>query len=236
MSMTRFICLATLLLAGPAALAHETKPYDRNGGHWDEAGNYHCHLAGCIPTVSRWQHRHVGLSNKEGDRYYLKEDWPHFLPISGCKTSRTVVLQNTSKVPVTWTNPRQCEIREGLWVDPYTGKEYKRAARLGIDLVIPPEYANAANGYQWDDNKRAQFANDILNMVPVGRDIVRRKRHRGISDWRPRNEYDCQYAQTWKDVSQKYDLDLFSSDKGRMNTILKGCGESRETIIDEPTK
>ena len=168
MNVTRLSCLITILLAATAALAHETKPYDRNGGHWDESGSYHCHLPGCIPTVSRWQFRHVGLSNKEDDLYYVEEDWPHFLPISGCKTSRTVVLQNTSKIPVTWTNPRQCEIREGLWVDPYTGKEYKRAAKLDIDLVIPPQYANAANGYMWDDNKRAQFANDVPHVTVGG--------------------------------------------------------------------
>jgi len=205
------------------AQAHIDKETDRNGGHWDNGGFYHCHIAGCIPTADRRQFRSRTLSNNNMDLYYVNADWPYWELAQGCKNMRTVVLENTSQVPVTWTNPRQCEIREGLWVDEYTGEEYTRAGQMEVDHIIPPMYANASNGYQWEDGKRTQFANDPFNLIPVSRETARKKRDRGIGEWRPREEFMCEYAQAWQDVSTKYDLDLFSRDTSRMRKTLESC-------------
>lgn len=226
-----FVTCASLLLAGPAAVAHFDKPTDRNGGHWDDGGFYHCHEPQCRPTANRNGLRRMNqrLTNVNEDLYFLAEDWPHWLPLSGCKTARTVVLESSSRVPVTWTNPRACEIREGLWIDSYTGEEYTRAGEMEVDHIIPPVYANAANGWQWDNQKRAQFANDPLNLAPVARETHRKKGDRSIGRWRPAEEFQCEYAQSWRDVAEKYDLDLFGQDKSRLNSILKDCnvGESQ---------
>ena len=218
-----------LLLVSISALAHITKPYDKNGGHYDDSGYYHCHLDGCVETVSRFQYRSRALSNRDQDLYYLLEDWPHWEIAQGCKTMRTVVLENTSKIPVTWTNPRQCEIREGLWVDEYTGEEFTRAAAMEVDHIIPPQYANASNGYQWELGKRAQFANDPYNLVPVGRETSRKKRDKSLASYQPRAEFLCEYATGWRDISEKYDLDLFSRDTSRMNKILETCTDETGT-------
>jgi hypothetical protein len=217
--------LACGLLVSFTAQAHIDKDYDKNGGHWDNGGTYHCHLDGCFPTVSRNQFRSRALSNRDQDLYYVAEDWPYWQMASTCKTVRTAILENTSKVPVTWTNPRQCEIREGLWVDAYTGEEFTRAAALEIDHIIPPQYANASNGYQWDYGKRVQFANDPFNLIPVGRETHRKKRERSISYYEPREEFLCEYANTWNSIAEKYDLDLFSRDISRINRILESCSD-----------
>jgi hypothetical protein len=224
--------LATLLLAATAQ-AHYDKPLDRNGGHWDSGGFYHCHESRCRQAPNRHDRRRLSLSNVSEDLLYLEEDWPHWLILSGCRTSRTAVLESTSRAPVTWTNPRQCELREGLWLDTYTGKEYSRAAQLEVDHIIPPQYANAANGYQWDDQKRAQFANDPLNLAPVARETYRRKGQRGIGRWQPEKAFQCEYAQAWKDVADKYDLELFAQDRSRMNSILKDCNVQSGQNIEE---
>lgn len=221
------------LLASVLAQAHIDKQYDKNGGHWDDGGNYHCHLDGCYPTASRYQYRSRQMSNRDEDLYYLPEDWPYWQLASGCKTVRTVVLENTSKVPVTWTNPRQCEIREGLWVDEYTGEEFTRAAQLEIDHIIPPVYANASNGYQWDYSKRVAFANDPFNLIPVGRDTHRKKRDRSIASWQPREDFSCEYAATWKQLAEKYELDLFGRDTSRVNKILEGCGDQAGPAVED---
>jgi hypothetical protein len=226
---------STLLLYPLAAQAHTDKPTDLNGGHWDAGGNYHCHLEGCVPAVSRNQFRSFAFSTSDMDKYYLEEDWPHWLiPQGGCKDMRTVVLEATSRAPVTWSNPRQCEIREGLWVDEYTGEEFTRAAQLEIDHIIAPRYANGANGYQWDDGKRAQFANDIYNLIPVGRDSARKKRGRGIGDWQPPSaEFQCDYARSWRDVAEKYDLKLLARDQSRVEKTLASCGVEPGREVDD---
>jgi len=214
--------------------AHEEKSYDKNGGHYDENGNYHCHLDGCFETSSRYQYRSRSMSNRDDDLYYNEEDWPYWQQLSGsCKTMRTYVLETTSKVPVTWTNPRECEIREGLWVDEYTGEEFTRAASMEVDHVISPKYANAANGYQWDYDKRLQFSNDPYNLIPVGRESASKKRERGIGGWQPRAEFLCEYAKNWKEVSEKYDLDLFAQDTSRINKIRENCDSDSEPRVEE---
>lgn len=217
--------LAATVLAVSAADAHLDKKLDQNGGHWDAFGDYHCHQAGCRQAPSRYEFAGLnGLSKRNQNLYYNEDDWPYWLMAGGCQNVRTQILAATSDTGVTWTNPRHCEIREGHWIDPYTGDEYQRAAKLEVDHIIPPAYANAANGYQWDDGIRAQFANDPLNLVPVGRSIQKKKRDRGIGNWQPPNEdYHCQYAASWRDVAKRYDLDLFPEDRSRMNTILKDC-------------
>ena len=214
---------SVLLLISAVSRAHEDIGYDLNGGHYDSSGFYHCHLDGCRETVSRNSYRSRALNRNDRDIYYNPDDWPYWQLAEGCKTIRTVILETTSKVPVTWTNPRQCEIREGLWVDEYTGEEFTRAAQMEIDHIIPPQYADASNGYQWDYNKRAQFANDPYNLIPIGRETHRKKRERGIGDWQPREDFSCDYAKNWREIADKYDLDLFAQDTSRINKVMENC-------------
>jgi len=217
------------LLAVSTATAHFDKGVDLNGGHYDSFGDYHCHQAGCQMAPSRYdisvrRNRLSAPNAREMELFYNEEDWPHWAITGGCQTMRTQILVATSEVPVTYTNPRQCEVREGQWTDPYTGDVFTRAARLEIDHIIPPMYANAANGFQWDDQTRLEFANDPLNLIPVSRKVQSKKRDRGIGTWRPPEEaFHCEYATAWRDVSRKYDLDLFQRDRGRMNSILDDC-------------
>ena len=221
------------LLLSPTSQAHEDIGYDLNGGHYDSGGFYHCHLDGCRETVSRNSYRSRALNRSDMDIYYNPDDWPYWQLAEGCKTIRTVILQTTSKVPVTWTNPRQCEIREGLWVDEYTGEEFTRAAQMEIDHIIPPQYASASNGYQWDYGKRVAFANDPFNLIPVGRETHRKKRERGIGDWQPREEFTCDYAQNWREISEKYDLDLFAEDTSRINKVMESCDTDAAPAVDD---
>jgi hypothetical protein len=225
---------AALVLVGRSSNAHDTKPYDMNGGHYDDSGFYHCHLDRCVEAPARHQFRSNVFNASDMDSYYLQEDWPYWLsPDGSCKTMRTIVLESTSKIPVTYSNPRQCEVREGLWIDEYTGEEFTRAGALEIDHIIHPQYANGTNGYQWDYNKRAQFANDRINLIPVGRDTAKKKRQRGIGSWEPRDEFTCEYAQNWQQVAEKYELALLARDKSRINKTLEKCGIDADTTVDD---
>ncbi len=225
---------STLLLLSPGGGAHEDIGYDMNGGHYDGGGYYHCHLDGCVETTDRNRFRSRALNRNDRAIYYNPDDWPYWEFVGGsCKTVRTMILETTSKVPVTWTNPRQCEIREGLWVDDYTGEEFTRAAQMEIDHIIPPQYADASNGYQWEYGKRAGFANDPLNLIPVGRETHRKKRERGIGDWQPREEFTCDYAQNWKDVAEKYDLDLFAEDTSRITKVMENCDTDAGPAVED---
>ncbi|MEX2366930.1 MAG: hypothetical protein WD601_10010 [Pseudohongiellaceae bacterium] len=227
--------LLLLLLPAAGTQAHEFKSYDLNGGHYDDFGTYHCHLAGCEMTEHRYQIRRRLISNtRDQEKFFHPDDWPYWeYPGGGCQDARARVLIQTSQVPVTFNTPRECVVREGLWVDDYTGEEYTRAAEMEIDHIIPPMYANATNGYRWDYGKRVSFANDPLNLIPVSRDTYRSKRSRSIGQWRPREEFLCEYAAAWRDISETYDLDLVNRDTGRMRNILEDCQIEESTGVED---
>ena len=82
-----------------------------------------------------------------------------------------------------------------------------------------------------------QFANDPLNLIPVSRDVHRKKRERPIGNWRPPEDaFHCEYAAAWRDVSAKYDLDLFARDRSRVNTILQDCDIPERDFEEEGDK
>lgn len=227
--------LLFLLILSPVFFvqAHQEKAYDKNGGHYDSFGAYHCHVQNCKLTESRWERRRNILSvPRDNTLFFLEDDWPYWEFTGGsCQDTRAQVLAITSKVPVTYSNPRNCVVREGLWIDPYTGEEYTRAAQLEIDHIIPPVYANSSNGYRWDDQTRLSFSNDLLNLIPVSREIHRKKRARSIGSWRPREEFQCEYAGAWRDVAKKYELRLFGKDSSRINRILEECNPNASEDI-----
>lgn len=209
------------------AQAHQEKTYDKNGGHYDDSGNYHCHVAQiCVPTESRWETRRGILKPpRDSKLLYHEDDWPYWEYMGqGCQDARNQLLVITSQVPVTFTNPRNCVVREGLWIDEYTGEEYTRAAQMDVDHIIPPIYANSSDGYRWDYQTRLSFSNDLINLIPVSRQSHRKKRDRAIGSWRPREEFECEYASAWLGIAEKYDLTLFSKDRSRISKILDKCG------------
>ncbi|MDT8398539.1 MAG: DUF1524 domain-containing protein [Pseudomonadales bacterium] len=233
--MPRLMLLVLLLLPSLAAQAHQNKSYDQNGGHYDDFGTYHCHLDGCVLTESRHQARRRIGNSRDREKFYNKEDWPYWEDFDNdCQDARAEVLVITSRVPVSYTNPRNCVVKEGLWLDEYSGEEFTRALDLEIDHIIPPRYADTANGYQWDQQKRSTFANDPMNLIAVSRKTFREKRQRSIALWRPRAEYLCSYASQWRDIAEKYQLRLFNRESGRINSTLKDCGPEGPFRSEDP--
>lgn len=233
-------CIAAILLSAGSclwfstALAHPG-PLDANGGHYEFGGtNYHCHDLLCIqPGPSG---RDSGFFDPVGrDQRYNEDEWMLY-PGSAqdCRSIRHTILVLTSKVPVTFTNPRQCEVRTGQWVDEYTGKRFEVAAQLELDHIIPRRYAHNHGGDRWQPQRKYEFSNDPMNLIMVERSEARRKRDRGPSSYLPREEYQCQYAQQWNAIAEKYRLRLAASDRNRISKILEGCGDQRspESVQD----
>ena len=68
--------------------------------------------------------------------------------------------------------------------------------------------------------RKLQFSNDPMNMILIERREVRRKRDRGPSRYLPREEFQFEYAYLWDQLSDKYDLQLSSSDRSTISRIL----------------
>ncbi|MFD9978259.1 HNH endonuclease family protein [Streptomyces sp. NPDC059017] len=109
--------------------------------------------------------------------------------------------------------------------DPYTGKDIAwkkaRAAEVQIDHVVPLSYSWQMGSSRWPESKREQFANDVLNLLPVEGRANSAKGDSGPASWLPPSkQIRCAYAVRFAQVALKYELAVTAADKAMM---LKQC-------------
>ncbi len=216
--------LAVLLL--PTASAHIGN-LDQNGGHY-YGNSYHCHMRGCVypDTFNRFRNERMTTNRQYRERFFNTDDWNFELDFDGdCQSTRQEVLILTSQVPVRFTNPRNCIVRTGQWVDEYTGEVYEVAMQLDVEHVIPLMYAHTHGGDRWSPMTKLQFANDPLNILMVERREAGRKRDRGPSRFLPREEFQCEYVRLWDAIAAKYELFIANRDRNAMDEVLENCAE-----------
>ena len=220
-----------LLLSGifglwlaPSLLFGHAGNLDENGGHyWGQS--YHCHLGGCeIPDTFDLRRRprdSLFTDYRSREKFFNDDDWNFELDFDGdCQSTRQEMLILTSRIEVRYTNPRNCVVRIGEWFDEYTGETFEVAVQVEIDHIIPRLYAHTHGGDRWMPEMKLQFSNDPMNMMLIERREVRRKRDRGPSRYLPREEFQCEYVYLWDQLSDKYDLQLSSSDRSTISRIL----------------
>lgn len=219
-SLVVFLCLSSSAIAHPGQT-------DDNGGHYD-GQSYHCHMPGCEQpdTFNRGGIDSFFFDPDSRDKFFNPADWPYQEDFDGdCQTTRHEVLIITSRIPVSYTNPRNCEVRTGEWFDEYTGTTFTVAAQIALDHIIPLRYAHNQGGDIWPPGKKVAFANDPMNLVLIERREIRRKNDRGPSRYLPREEYRCDYVRQWLAIAEKYDLRLANGDRNRITVLLRDCGE-----------
>jgi len=202
-------------------------PLDENGGHYN-GSSYHCHLGLCEQpdTFSRTGQDSFFFDTDSRSKYFNAVDWPYDEDFDGdCQPTRTEILVATSRANVGYTNPRNCEVRTGEWLDEYTGKVFTVAAQIAIDHIIPLKYAHNVGGDRWPTNKKVAFANDPMNLLLSERSEIRKKGDKGPSRYLPREEYRCDYARQWQAIAEKYELRLVSRDRNRIAAMLKDCSQ-----------
>jgi hypothetical protein len=224
LQLSLLLCLGSL---GLTASAHPGS-LDRNGGHY-YGNSYHCHLTGCempdtFDIMRRGGRDSLLTDYREREKFFNEDDWSFEEDFDGdCQSTRQELLILTSRAEVRFTNPRNCVVRTGLWIDEYTGKEFTVASQMDVDHIIPRMYAHTHGGDRWSAAEKLQFSNDPMNMVLVDRREIRRKRDRGPNRYLPREEFQCEYVRLWDAIAEKYDLQISSSDRNAINRVLENC-------------
>lgn len=227
-ALLRFFIVLSFLLAPNFLFGHPGN-LDQNGGHyWGQS--YHCHMTACeIPDTFDFGRRSRDslLTNyRAREKFFNEDDWSFEEDFDGdCQSTRQEMLILTSRNEVRYTNPRNCVVRTGEWLDEYTGQTFEVAVRLDLDHIIPRMYAHTHGGDRWMPEKKLQFSNDPLNLMLVERREVRRKRDRGPNRYLPREEFQCEYLMLWNQISEKYDLQLSARDRSAISRILDSCSE-----------
>ena len=221
-----FSALTAIALFGASALWAHAGSLDQNGGHY-QFNSYHCHLGGCeMPDTFNRVGRDSLLIDRRGrEKFFNEDDWNFEQDFDNdCQSTRQEMLVLTSRVEARFTNPRNCIVRTGEWLDEYTGDVFTVATQVDIDHVIPRLYAHTHGGDRWPQSKKIQFSNDPLNLMIVEKREIRRKSNRGPSRYLPRKEFQCEYARLWRGLAAKYDLDIDQSDNSALKKIESGCG------------
>lgn len=214
-------CISQIVMSHPGSL-------DVNGGHY-YGNSYHCHMSACeMPDtfdIRRRGSRDSLLTDyRDREKFFNEDDWSFEQDFDGdCQSTRQELLILTSRAEVRYTNPRNCVVRTGLWIDEYTGKKFTVAMQMEVDHIIPRLYAHTHGGDRWTPQQKLQFSNDPMNMVLVDRREIRRKRDRGPNRYLPREEFQCEYVRLWDALAEKYDLQLSNSDGNAIDRVLEGC-------------
>ena len=97
----------------------------------------------------------------------------------------------------------------GKWLDPYTGKTFRKSAEVDIDHMVPLYWAWKHGAYDWNKDKRVRFANDPRNLFAVQKSVNREKSASGPLKWLPPNiEFRCSYVVRFERIINIYDLRL----------------------------
>ena len=230
--MSNILVLSFLILTVyfPGSILGHAGNLDLNGGHyWGQS--YHCHVTACeMPDTFDFRRRardSLLTDYRQREKFFNEDDWSYEEDFDGdCQSTRQEILVLTSRVDVRYTNPRNCVVRTGEWLDEYTGELFKVAVKLEVDHIIPRMYAHTHGGDRWTPEKKLAFANDPLNIMLIDRRESRRKRDRGPSRYLPRDEFQCEYINLWDQISEKYDLQLSTSDRSTISRLNSDCSEA----------
>ena len=230
MSNKLVLSFLTLIVCLPGRILGHAGNLDLNGGHyWGQS--YHCHVTACeMPDTFDFRRRardSLLTDYRQREKFFNEDDWSFEEDFDGdCQSTRQEMLILTSRIDVHYTNPRNCVVRTGEWLDEYTGELFKVAVKLEVDHIIPRMYAHTHGGDRWTPEKKLTFANDPLNIMLVERREIRRKRDRGPSRYLPRDEFQCEYINLWNQISEKYDLQLSTTDRSTISRLNADCSEA----------
>ncbi|GFH37278.1 HNH endonuclease family protein [Streptomyces pacificus] len=143
---------------------------------------------------------------------------------NGCDTRNDVLRLHGRDVR--FRSGSDCVVVSMTLYDPYTGKtiEWRKqdAAEVQIDHVVPLSYSWQMGSSRWPESKRRQFANDVLNLLPVEGRANSAKGDSGPASWLPPDRrIRCAYAVRFAQVALKYELPVTAADKRMM---LRQCG------------
>ncbi|MCB1174304.1 MAG: HNH endonuclease [Leptospiraceae bacterium] len=124
-----------------------------------------------------------------------------------CQNTRHEVLIRDSLLPVTFYTPRQCMVKTGKWISPYTAQLHFESRHLDIDHVVPLKEAWISGASAWSQERRRQFANDMRpgHLLVVERGLNRSKSDQDPAAWLPPIGQ-CEYIQNWTAVKRRYEL------------------------------
>jgi hypothetical protein len=154
---------------------------------------------------------------------YSRDLFPHWSTVSGsCNTREQVLKRDGSSVVV----DSSCAPSAGRWYSPYDGATWTSASDVDIDHVVPLAEAWRSGANSWTTSRRQSFANDLTRpqLIAVTDNVNAAKGDQDPSTWQPPlSSYRCTYAKMWIAVKYNWGLNLQSSEKSALQSMLNTC-------------
>lgn len=153
---------------------------------------------------------------------------------NGCDQRDDVLLRDVDKgQPFETGSYGRCrhDMLAGTWHDPYTGetltftdlKDQQQAQALQIDHIVPLSEAWKSGARHWPPQQRERFANSHEVLLAVDGPTNMSKGDHDPAGWRPRKEYQCEYAGRWIQIKRTWQLAVDPSEKRALTEMLGYC-------------
>lgn len=146
---------------------------------------------------------------------------------NGCNTRDDILKRDLVGVGM---RSNGCFVDHGVLHDPYTGRPInfvrgpETSGTIQIDHVVALADAWMKGAQAWTPQRRAQFANDPINLVAVESQANQDKSARDAASWLPPNAaYHCTYVIRQLEVKSAYQLWLGRTEYDAMKRVLAGC-------------
>jgi hypothetical protein len=153
---------------------------------------------------------------------YSRDRFAHWRTVDGCDARQTVLARDGEQIE---TEDDSCQVASGSWFSPFDGATLEDPGDVDIDHIVPLANAWRTGADEWDDDRRADFANDKENpqLIAVSASSNRSKGDQDPSQWRPDRDYWCQYAHDWVVVKHSWELSVTEEEQQALADMLDTC-------------
>ena len=150
---------------------------------------------------------------------------------NGCDTRNDILARDLAR-PTFKSGTRDCVVLTGTLAEPYTGTTIqfqrgdKSSALVQIDHVVALADAWRSGAWQWDAQRRQEFANDPENLLAVDGAANEDKSASSADQWLPPNAaFRCDYVKRQIAVKYAYGLSVTQAEQDAMATQLTTCSD-----------
>ena len=152
---------------------------------------------------------------------YDRSLFPHWNVIDSPCTARQVVLERDGQDVV---SDDDCQPTEGSWWSAFDDDwVYDEPSDISVDHMVPLSEAWKTGAADWTTDERADFANDVESsqLWLATQSSNGEKGDQDPSEWMPSNtDVHCDYAKSWIDVKDRYDLTVTSEEQSSLQDTL----------------
>lgn len=170
------------------------------------------------------------------DREVFGQQWLD-VDRNGCDTRNDILRRDLENLVVK-EGTQGCVAYSGRFMDPYTAQEFVfergsgNAGELHVDHVVALSDAWHKGAGNWTDERRAEFANDPMNLLVTFGEVNMAKGGRDAGSWVPPNELaGCGFAVHVVWVKERYDLAVSIDESSTLRDLLATCEGSFQALV-----